>query len=46
MESFSVYQDVDLSGPRPTIANVVDFGAEVGYLNVSDEMKVMREIRS
>jgi len=36
VESFSVYQDVDLSGPRPTIANVVDFGAEIGYLNVRE----------
>jgi hypothetical protein len=24
--AFSVFQEIDLSGPEPTVANVVDFG--------------------
>ncbi|GAX78326.1 hypothetical protein CEUSTIGMA_g5768.t1 [Chlamydomonas eustigma] len=34
VDSFSVFQDVDLSGEQPTISNVVDFGSKIGYLKV------------
>ena len=30
-----MYQDVDLSGPEPSINNVVDFGPSVGFLRVA-----------
>ena len=32
-----MYQDVDLSGPEPSINNVVDFGPSVGFLRVVAE---------
>lgn len=34
VDSFSVFQDVDLVGSQPSITNVVDFGPSVGYLRV------------
>jgi len=34
VDSFSVYQDIDLRSDVPTVANVVDFGDKIGVLTV------------
>jgi hypothetical protein len=42
VESFSVFQEIDLSGPSPRVNNIVDFGAAVGFLKVEAEASTER----